>query len=175
MVGTPFEKSRTSLQKWFYALFLFTTTRHGVPAKELQRQLGVTYKAAWRMGHEIRKYMAQVDGDPPLGRHVEIDETYIGGRQKKSDGRSNKARTGRGTTNKQIVFGMVERRGDVISRHVPDVSADTLIPHVLANVEPKSTINSDEWRSYSRLGEFEFRFNMRHDPEWMLARLLAAF
>ena len=60
MVGTPFERSRTSLQKWFYAMYLFTTTRHGVPAKELQRQLSVTYKTAWRMGHEIRKHMGKV-------------------------------------------------------------------------------------------------------------------
>lgn len=51
MAGTPFEKSRTSLRKWFYAMYLFTTSRHGVPAKELQRQLGITYKTAWRMGH----------------------------------------------------------------------------------------------------------------------------
>src|SRR5690606_23931736 len=65
-VGTPFENSRTSLQLWFYAVYLFTTTRSGVSAKELQRQLGVTYKAAWRMGHEIRKHMDFVDGNPPL-------------------------------------------------------------------------------------------------------------
>ncbi len=66
MKGTPFERTRTPLQKWFYAMYLFTTTRHGVPAKELQRQLSVTYKTAWRMGHEIRKYMGDVDGNPPL-------------------------------------------------------------------------------------------------------------
>ncbi len=75
MTGTPFEHSRTSLQKWFYAMYLFTTSRHGVPAKELQRQLSVTYKTAWRMGHEIRKYMGKVDGEPPLTGHVEVDET----------------------------------------------------------------------------------------------------
>ncbi len=79
MVGTPFEKFRTSLQMWFYAIYLFSTSRHGVPAKELQRQLGVTYKTAWRMGHEIRKYTGAVDGDEPLGGHVEIDETMLGG------------------------------------------------------------------------------------------------
>ncbi len=82
MAGTPFEKSRTPLQKWFYAMYLFTTTRHGVSAKELQRQLGVTYKCAWRMGHEIRKYMGDVDGNAPLGgvgHDVEVDETLIGG------------------------------------------------------------------------------------------------
>ncbi len=75
MVGTPFESSHTPLQKWFYAMYLFTNTRHGVPAKELQRQLGVTYKTAWRMGHEIRKYMAKTDGDTGLSGHVEVDET----------------------------------------------------------------------------------------------------
>ena len=67
MAGTPFLRTRTSLQKWFYAMFLFTTTRNGVAAKELQRQLGVTYKTAWRMAHEIRIYMGWVDGDAPLG------------------------------------------------------------------------------------------------------------
>jgi transposase len=71
-----------TLQKWFYAMYLFTTTRHGVSAKELQRQLSVTYKSAWRIGHEIHKYTGGVDGDTTLGgpgRYVEIDETLIGG------------------------------------------------------------------------------------------------
>lgn len=71
-VGTPFEQTRTPLQYWFYAMYLFTTTRHGVPAKELQRQLGVTYKTAWRMGHEIRKHMADVGGNHPIGGPDEI-------------------------------------------------------------------------------------------------------
>jgi ribosomal protein L37AE/L43A len=71
-VGTPFHNSRTSLQSWFYAIYLFTTTRNGVSAKELERQLGVTYKCAWRMGHEIRKYMAQVDGEDILSGIVEL-------------------------------------------------------------------------------------------------------
>ena len=64
MVGTPFAKTHVALTKWFYAIYLFTTTRHGVPAKELERQLGVSYPTAFRMAHEIRKYMAMVDGDP---------------------------------------------------------------------------------------------------------------
>jgi transposase-like protein len=71
-VGTPLECSRTSLQTWFYAIYLFTTSRHGVSGKELERQLGVTYKCAYRMGHEIRKHMAEVDGDAPLSGDVEI-------------------------------------------------------------------------------------------------------
>ncbi len=71
-VGTPFEDSRTPLQLWFYAIYLFTTSRHGVPAKELERQLGVTYKTAWRMADLIRQHMATVDDEWPLFGDVEI-------------------------------------------------------------------------------------------------------
>jgi transposase-like protein len=76
MVGTPFERSSTPLQKWFYAMYLFTTSQHGVSAKELQRQLSVTYKTAWRMGHEIRKYMGKIDCNTSLPGAVEADKTY---------------------------------------------------------------------------------------------------
>ena len=65
--GTPFESTRTPLRDWFFVMFLFTTSRNGVAAKEVQRQLGVTYKTAWRMCNLIRKYMGYVDSDFPLG------------------------------------------------------------------------------------------------------------
>ena len=84
--GTIFHKSPTPLTKWFFAMYLFTSTRHGVAAKELERQLGVTYKCAWRMAHELRKLMATADFRGMLGNEetvVEIDETYVGGVQKK--------------------------------------------------------------------------------------------
>ena len=61
--NTPFDRTRTSLRDWFHVMFLFTTSRNGVAAKEVERQIGVTYKTAWRMCHEIRKYMAIIDGD----------------------------------------------------------------------------------------------------------------
>ena len=80
-VGTIFEKSRTPLSYWFFAMYLMTSTRHGVAAKELERQIGCTYKTAWRMAHELRKLMASADNHTPLRGHVEIDETRIGGKQ----------------------------------------------------------------------------------------------
>ena len=143
MVGTPFEKSRTPLQKWFYAMYLFTTTRHGVSAKELQRQLGVTYKCAWRMGHEIRKYMAKVDGETPLGGAVEADETYVGGHRP--------GKPGRGASGKTVVFGMLERGGDVMAHVVPNVSKRTLYPIITENIEPGSTVHTDEFGTYRAL------------------------
>jgi transposase-like protein len=149
MVGTPFERTRTPLQKWFYAMYLFTTSRHGVPAKELQRQLGVTYKTAWRMGHELRKYMGKIDGDDPLDGHVELDETYIGG--KRSGGKR-----GRGAPGKTIVFGMLERNGDVMTKVVPNVRKTTLEPHIVENVMPRSTVSTDELRSYSKISRLGY-------------------
>ncbi len=144
--GTPFENTRTPLQSWFYAIYLFTTTRHGVPAKELQRQLGVTYKTAWRMGHEIRKYMGVVDGDGGLSGTVEVDETYVGGKERGVVGRPSKERSA-----KTAVFGMVQRGGDVMTRVVPDTKKDTLLPIIGQNVAKGSLIKSDQFPAYKGL------------------------
>ncbi|MGA2028769.1 MAG: IS1595 family transposase [Verrucomicrobiota bacterium] len=143
-VGTLFEDSRTSLQSWFYAMYLFTTSRHGVPAKELERQLGVTYKTAWRMGHQIRNHMAQVDDEMPLYGQVEIDETYIGGR-------TTGGTRGRGAPNKTILFGMMQRDGQVMTKVVPNVAKKTLQPIIEENVLDGSTVHTDELRSYKGL------------------------
>lgn len=144
MEGTPFERSRTPLVKWFYAMYLFTTSRHGVPAKELQRQLSVTYKTAWRMGHEIRKYMAKVDGDNGLSGHVEVDESYIGGRDRKV------GRPGKGSK-KMGVLGMAQRGGDVMAHVIPNVKNQTLLPLIAEHVAKGTTISSDEMNAYKNL------------------------
>ncbi len=149
MVGTIFENSHTPLQKWFYAIYLFTTTRHGVPALELQRQLGVAYPTALRMAHKIREHMSDTDGENPLDGHVEADETYIGG--KTSGGKR-----GRGAPNKAIAFGMLDRDGDVMTKIVPNVKKRTLQSIIKENVEQGSTVHTDELRSYSGLDKEGF-------------------
>jgi transposase len=102
--GTIFQDTRTPLQMWFYAIDLFVTTRHGVSGKELQRELGVTYKTAYRIGQHIRKLMIVADDTHGLltGR-VELDEAYVGGRRP--------GKRGRGAAGKTIVMGMKERGG----------------------------------------------------------------
>lgn len=152
MAGTPFERTRTPLQKWFYAIYLFTTTRHGVPAKELQRQLGVTYKTAWRMGHEIRKYMGRIDGDSDLSGHVEADEAYMGGKPKAKNN-SGVHKFGYERTHKTIVFGMVQRGGDVITRVVANTRKKTLLPIIEEYVAKGTVMNTDEMRSYIALAK----------------------
>lgn len=143
MVGTPFHRSRTPLQKWFYAMFIFTTTRNGVAAKEIQRQLGVTYKTAWRIGHKLREYMAVVDGDAPLGGPgrgiVEADKAFIGGKDKK------------GHDDKSIVLGIVERGGDILTRVIADRRGTTVIPLVMKWVKPGTRVATDEGKAFGNL------------------------
>jgi transposase-like protein len=150
--GTPFEKTRTSLRDWFFIMFLFCTTRNGVAAKEVQRQLGVTYKTAWRMCNLIRKYMGYVDGDFPIGgpgKTVEADETFIGGRD--LDGAPD---------DKAIVLGMIERDGDVVTRHIVARTTRHILPHIVKFVKLGSKINTDEASNFKLLKE---RFGYDHE------------
>lgn len=151
-VGTPFEQTRTPLQLWFYAIHLFTTTRNGVAAKELERQLGVTYKTAWRMAGLIREHMANVDGDDRIGGHfhiVECDETLVGGR---ADG------MGKGyIKNKTMVMGMLQRGGDVSTHVIKTANRADLHRLILEYVRPGSTINTDEAYGYRGINEHGFR------------------
>lgn len=147
---TPFEKSSTPLTLWFHAMYLMTSTRNGVSAKEIERHLGVTYKTAWRIGHELRKLMGgKNDTDPPMSGHVETDETYIGGRTK--------GIRGCGAKNKTIVFGVLERKGNVKPIVVPNVKRKTLEPIIKATVVSGTTISTDEFRSYKQLTRLGYK------------------
>jgi transposase-like protein len=150
--GTPFDRTRTSLRDWFYVMFLFTTTRNGVAAKRVERELGVTYKTAWRMCHEIRKYMAEIDGSGPLGGDgvVEIDETYIGGEVKGKG-------SGLQLENKTIVVGMVERGGELITQIVPDNRKHTIQPLVRRHVVRGAEVHTDGGYCYDSLYRHGFR------------------
>jgi len=143
--GTPFESTRTPLRDWFYVMFLFCASRNGVAAKEVERQLGVTYKTAWRMCRLIRAYMGYVDGDFPIGgpgKTVEADEIWIGGKEHHGRGQSE---------HKAVVFGMVERGGDVLTRHVLGRTHSDLVPHIAKYVKDGSKIYTDEHVGYFSL------------------------
>lgn len=139
LADTIFRKSETSLWNWFYAIFQFSVSKNGVSAKELERTLGVTYKTAWRMCKQIRKLMEQ-DGELLTGA-VEIDETYIGGKHKRSQGYQKKS----------AVFGAVERNGRASAQHVRSTGARVLLPEVESRVALGASIHSDEWHAYKTL------------------------
>ena len=144
---TIFHKSRTPLTHWFFAMYLMTSTRHGVAAKELERQIGCTYKTAWRMAHELRKLMAAADDHGPLSGHVEIDETFVGGKHRGRKGEGYKTRAQRLTP----VLGMLQRDGTLRAGPVPDVRQTTLEPIVLNNVQRGSIVSTDEGNAYADL------------------------
>lgn len=141
--GTIFHKSSTPLTLWFHALFLFASSKNGVSAKEVQRQLGVTYKCAWRMSKQIRSLMTQ--GKNPLDGTVEMDETYIGGKRRGG-------KRGRGT-DKEAVVGIVQRQGSVRVQHVDNVRAVTLMPMLRDNVKLGSAVMTDEFPVYNRVSK----------------------
>jgi transposase-like protein len=138
--NTIFMDTRTPLQVWFYAIYLFVTTRHGVSGKELERTLGVTYKTAWRMGQQIRILMAKADGFEMLQGHIEMDEAYVGGHRP--------GKRGRGAHGKTIVFGMKQRGGRIQAKPVPDARKQTIRPIVLETVQQGSIVSTDEFGSY---------------------------
>jgi len=159
-VGTIFEDSRTPLQTWFYAIYLFIATRHGVSGKELQRTLGVTYKTAWRIGHQIRSLMEKADGFEMLKGHVELDEAYVGGRRS--------GKRGRGAEGKTIVMGLAERGGKIAAEVIPNVKKETLRGVVLEKVEKGSIVSTDELYSYNLLeGDGYKHGRVKHgEKEW---------
>lgn len=142
--NTILHDTRTPLVSWFYAMYLFATTRHGVSGKELQRQLGVTYKTAYRIGMQIRGLMGAADFDGLLTGHIQADEAYVGGRR--SGGKR-----GRGADGKTIVMGMIEEGGNIVTQIIPDVKKPTLRAVVNANVEKGSVVSTDELMSYGLL------------------------
>jgi len=164
--GTIFHGSATSLNLWFYAMYLMTSTRCAVSAKHLERELGVTYKTAWRMANLIRNKLMVEDGDEPLSGEVEVDETFIGGKPKAAD----RARARREAPNpgqishyaqrpKTVVFGAVQGGGQVRAAVIPDSSAVTLGSNLHRFVLPEARLITDEWRGYTVPGrEYD-----RHD------------
>lgn len=157
--GTIFEKSSTSLTTWFHVLFLFSSHKNGVSAKTIQRETGVTYKTAWRMGHQIRKLMEQ-DKDP-LSGEVEADETFYG---KKGDN-AHKFK------NKKAVLGVVEKKGKIKVKVTANRRAEVVLPFIKESVVKGSKVTTDEYRGYDKLSYNAYGYqhvNVKHGKKHYL-------
>lgn len=146
--GTIFHKSSTPLTSWFYAIYLMGATRAGISAKQLERELGVTYKTAWRMFHQIRKMMGS-DLDQ-LSGEVEVDETYIHADPQKNT-RVKAKQPNHRYYDSEVIFGMVERGGRAKVKHVKSSGRRVLEPEIIGNVKGNSTIYSDQYGGYRKL------------------------
>jgi transposase-like protein len=161
LAGTIFEQTKTGLAKWFLAIYLVTSSKGGIAATELKRQLGLgSYQTAWTWLHKLRKAMLRPDRQPLAGR-VEADETYIGGPRS--------GRPGRGAAGKALVAGAVEAgRGKARGRRLGrlrltplrDASAASLEGFLAAHVARPATVATDGWRGYAGLAATGYE----HEP-----------
>ena len=144
-VGTIYERSHIPMTKWLLATHLMCASKKGMSAHQLHRMMGIPYKTAWFMAHRIREGMRELNPTPMggSGKPVEADETYIGGKEK------NKHRNKRNAANiggmgKETVFSLVERKGRVRSIHTPSVTAATLRPILVEQLESSTKLFTDD-------------------------------
>lgn len=150
-VGTIFEDSKISLQKWFAAIYLITSHKKGISSLQLHRDLGVTQKTAWFMLHRVRHTLL-ISPTEKLTGIIEADETFIGGKESNKHKSKQTAGTqGRSSLTKTPVLGIIERGGQLRAIKVLNTRGYSLRPFIVNNVEFGSTIHTDEWWGYRGL------------------------
>lgn len=166
-VGTLYERSKVPLHKWLMATHLMCASKKGMSAHQLHRMLGVTYKTAWFMAHRIREGMREHKPDTlgGAGKYIEADETVIGGKERNKH-KSKRNPKNIGAVGKEIAFSLVERGGKVRSYHVTNVNAKTLRPVIVAQVDRKSFLMTDDAGQYRVIGpEFAGYETVNHGIE----------
>lgn len=157
-VGTIFEDSHITLTTWLRAIHLLCASKKGMSAHQLHRMLGVTYKSAWFMAHRIRYAMSQEPLSSKLNGTVEVDETYVGGRRKGTK----RGRPGV-ESHKAPVVSLVQRKGNVRSFHVGNVTSKNLKNIIRENVSTESNVMTDDFNIYRGLKkEFASHDVIRH-------------
>src|SRR5579864_6224664 len=149
-VGTVFEDSRIPLSKWLLGIHLIASSKKGMSAHQIHRNLGISYKAAWFMMHRLRYAMASGPLSELMTGVVEVDETYVGARHKRG---TKRGRPGP-DSHKTPVVALVERgTGRVRAVPMPRVTSENLKEVVYGNVDKSATLMTDEYFAYRSVGE----------------------
>lgn len=167
-IGTVFEDSKLPLSKWLMAFHLLSSSKKGVSSNQIARELGITVKSAWFLTHRIREAMKQGPLAEMLKGHVEVDETYVGGKPRKGTG---KHKRGRGT-DKAPVMVLVERDGNARCKPLAQVNAENLKGEIAVHVAQEAVIMTDELSSYGGLGEtYAGHETVKHSADEFVRRL----
>ena len=173
--GTIFEESPITLRKWLAAVWMIVNCKNGISSYEIHREIGVTQKTAWFMGHRIRTAIHVGSFDRLLGEdgdEVEVDETFIGGKARNMHADVKARRiTGRGPNDKTAVLGMLERGGVVATKVVCDRKKRTLQKEVKATVAAGSALYSDDLASYDGLSRSYAHETVNHAIEYVRGRV----
>jgi transposase-like protein len=153
-VGSIFEDSKIPLRKWLAAIWLITSHRKGIASTQLARDIDVTQKSAWFMLHRLRHAARTRSFNRPLKGMVEADETFVGGKDK------NKHEHKRGKDDKVVVFGMLERGGELRAR--PIESLKDVKHEIASNVERGANLMTDEWPGYQAIDKHVHRHSVNH-------------
>lgn len=148
--NTLFDSSKIELRKWFAAIWLVTSYKKGISSLQLSRDIDVTQKTAWFMLQRIRNCFG-IENDDDFNNTVEIDETYVGGKNKNryADKRMDGSQ-GRSVKDKTPVLGMVERKGKLVAKVVKNTSCEVLTLQIVKFVKD-ALIYTDEWWGYNSI------------------------